>query len=125
MVLVVVLDVTAAYYLVMSSMRLYFRDTSSVADGALTVADILNHLVLIALARPTISLAEQPVLIAWPVVTSIIFCAQMAMGTRGHSLREALRAKLRARGAASGLRTAVPDHFSAPDAAHLCPVQVS
>jgi hypothetical protein len=96
MVLVIVLDGTAAYYLVMSCMRLYCRDTSSVADAALTFADTLNHVILMALARPMISLDEQPVLIVWPLVASIIFGTQMAMGTRGQSLREALRAKLRA-----------------------------
>jgi hypothetical protein len=75
-------------------MRLYCRDTSSVADAALTFADTLNHVILMALARPMISLDEQPVLIVWPLVASIIFGTQMAMGTRGQSLREALRAKL-------------------------------
>lgn len=107
--IVIVLDATAAYYLVMSCMRLYFRDTSSVADAALTVADIVNHALLIILARATISLDAQPVLIAWPLVASTIFCIQAAMGTRGHSLREALRAKLRARSTAGGLQTAAPD----------------
>jgi hypothetical protein len=110
MVVVIMLDVAAAYYLVMSCMRLYFRDTSSVADAALTVADILNHAILIILARATISLDEQPVLIVWPLVASTIFCIQMAMGTRGQTLRDALRAKLRARGGSSGLQSAPDNH---------------
>ena len=109
MVVVIILDVTAAYYLVMGCMRLYFRDTSSIADATLTVVDILNHALLIILARATISLDAQPILIVWPLVASIIFCIQTAMGTRGHGVREALRTKLRARSPASGLQTAVPD----------------
>lgn len=109
MVVVIIADVTAAYYLVMSCMRLYFRDTSSVPDAALTVLDILNHALLIILARATVSLDAQPILIVWPLLASIIFGAQTAMGTRGHSLRDALRTKLRARGGtSSGLQTAAP-----------------
>ena len=108
MVVVIILDVTAAYYLVMQLMRLFFRDTSSVADATLTVVDMLNHALLIALARATVSLDAQPVLIVWPVVASLVFCAQTAMGTRGHSLRDALRTKLRARSTLSGLQTAAP-----------------